>query len=193
MNNIATLNLFADMPGTIAPLFVLVSFGVLLAFVVIAGVRQKQKEAQQQALRKEQYRRAAQKRADGNKLGGSQRTHSSGLQTKQSRPKAVPNASAANASHKNVPHVHSDGAIVSTVDGHTHADGEEEFYDASGGSLGDVSLEGCPDLNGVRVISHDLAYYASDATKDYSDIAKAIVLGEVLDNPRCKYPYALKK
>lgn len=79
---------------------------------------------------------------------------------------------------------------VRDAQAHEHI-GEEEHYDEIIGSLGDVDDEGCADLDGVRFVAHDLAYAPSSdrLDVDYDRIARAIVLGEVLDTPRYKYPY----
>ena len=69
---------------------------------------------------------------------------------------------------------------------HGHA-GEEEHYEEIIGSLGDISDEGCEDLSGVRFIMHDLAYDTSDGGEhDYTALAKAMVLGEIINSPRFK-------
>ena len=69
---------------------------------------------------------------------------------------------------------------------HGHA-GEEEHYEEIVGSLGEINDEGCEDLNGVRFIAHDLAYDASEGGEhDYAELAKAMVLGDVINTPRFK-------
>ena len=80
------------------------------------------------------------------------------------------------------------------ADAHEHGhEGEEEHYEEIVGSLGDVNDEGCADLSGVRFIAHDLAYDTSDKGKhDYAQLAKAIVMGEIVNNPRFKQPYHRK-
>ncbi len=75
------------------------------------------------------------------------------------------------------------------TDDHAHLSDEEERYDEIVGSLGDVSDEGCDELAGVRLIVHDLAYEQEDTERDYTEVAKAIVLGDVINHPRCKRPY----
>lgn len=75
---------------------------------------------------------------------------------------------------------------------HQHK-GQEEHYEEIVGSLGDVHDEGCADLNGVRFIAHDLAYEPdSDGHRDMTAVAKAMVMGEVLNNPRFNHPYHRK-
>ena len=92
-------------------------------------------------------------------------------------------ASDANAKHE-----------LHVQDAHEHAHlGEEEHYEEIVGSLGDVNDEGCEDLSGVRFIVHDLAYDTStDGEHDYTELAKAMVLGEVVNSPRFKHPYSRK-
>lgn len=78
------------------------------------------------------------------------------------------------------------------ADAHAHEHvGTEEHYAPIVGSLGGESSEGCPDLDGVRLLSHDVAYDGDDGTKyfDRAKLAQAMVLGEVLNNPRFKHPY----
>ena len=79
-------------------------------------------------------------------------------------------------------------------DSHEHAHlGEEEHYEEIVGSLGEVNDEGCDDLSGVRFIARDLAYDAEDDERDYTQLAKAMVLGEIMNSPRFKTPYTRKK
>lgn len=89
-------------------------------------------------------------------------------------------------------HTHVGNTIVSNDDGHSHVGEEEEHYDEIVGSLGDVSDEGCADLDGVRLIAHDLAYESEDGSRDYSEVAKVVVLGDVINNPRFKNRYRIK-
>ena len=77
------------------------------------------------------------------------------------------------------------------ADKHEHL-GEEEHYDDIVGSLGEVNDEGCEDLSGVRFIAHDMAYEINDEHADYSKVAQAMVLGEILNNPRFQKPYTRK-
>lgn len=69
---------------------------------------------------------------------------------------------------------------------HTHVSDDEEYYEEIVGSLGEVNDEGCADLSGVRLITHDIAYESEDARRDYADVAKALVLGEIINTPRFK-------
>ena len=77
------------------------------------------------------------------------------------------------------------------ADRHEHL-GEEEHYEEIVGSLGEVNDEGCEDLSGVRFIAHDMAYEINDEHADYSKVAQAMVLGEILNQPRFKKPYSHK-
>ena len=81
------------------------------------------------------------------------------------------------------------------ADSHEHAHlGEEEHYEEIVGSLGEVNDEGCEDLSGVRFIATDLAYESiSSNDVDYDNLAKAMVLGEVINTPRYKAPYSRRK
>ena len=72
---------------------------------------------------------------------------------------------------------------------HDHL-GEEEHYEEIVGSLGEINDEGCGDLSGVRFIAHDLAYELGDgAGRDYTKLAQAMVMGEIINTPRFKNPY----
>lgn len=72
--------------------------------------------------------------------------------------------------------------------------GKVEEYDEIIGSLGDINDEGCPSLDGVRLIAEDVAYVTEDGTRqfDAKRLQRAIVLGEVLNSPRFKNPYGKK-
>ena len=74
------------------------------------------------------------------------------------------------------------------ADAHEHGHvGEEEHYEEIVGSLGEINDEGCVDLSGVRFIAHDLAYDdGEDGQHDYTELAKAIVVGEIVNSPRFK-------
>lgn len=77
-----------------------------------------------------------------------------------------------------------------TTDTHSHT-GKAERYEPIVGSLGGVSDEGCGELDGVRLVEHDEAYCDDEShaeVADYSDLQNAIVMGEVLNNPRFKTP-----
>lgn len=81
---------------------------------------------------------------------------------------------------------------IDDYDDHQHL-GEAEHYEKIVGSLGEVSDEGCDELDGVRLVSHDDAYEITSADNgDLLKYAKAMVLGDVLNNPRYKKPYSRK-
>ena len=105
-------------------------------------------------------------------------------QNYNSRP-AQKTAAKGNAAHA-TGHTHKGNKMVADSDGHTHVSGDEEIYDKIVGSLGDVSDEGCDDLAGVRIIANDIAYQNQSQLADYSEIAKAIVIGDIINNPRFK-------
>lgn len=87
--------------------------------------------------------------------------------------------------HSNT-HTHQGNKAVSTKDNHAHIADEEETYDKIVGSLGDVNDEGCLDLDGVRFIVNDVAYSGQDEQADYSELLKAMVLGDIFNTPRFK-------
>ena len=105
---------------------------------------------------------------------------------KSNSPKVEQTARHMSAAEKHVLHV---------KDSHEHGhSGEEEHYDEIVGSLGEVNDEGCEDLSGVRFIAHDLSYELSeDDNIDYTGIAQAMVIGEILNTPRFKKPYYKNK
>ena len=80
-------------------------------------------------------------------------------------------------------------------DAHDHGHvGEEEHYEEIVGSLGEVNDEGCSDLSGVRFIANDLAYeIQSQESVNYDRLAQAMVLGEIINEPRFKLPYTRRK
>lgn len=83
-------------------------------------------------------------------------------------------------------HTHEGNKVVANSDGHSHSADSEERYEKIVGSLGEVDDEGCLDLDGVRLIVEDIAYSDKTETRDYTEIAKAVVLGDVINNPRFK-------
>ncbi|MCM1043250.1 MAG: hypothetical protein NC350_03455 [Corallococcus sp.] len=79
-------------------------------------------------------------------------------------------------------------------DGHSHTSDEVEHYDKIIGSLGDVSDEGCSELDGLRLIVHDEAYSSDDQTPyDLSKVGQTIILGEIFGTPRGKQNYKYKR
>lgn len=89
-----------------------------------------------------------------------------------------------------------DDNCPAVADAHSHEHiGTEEHYTPIVGSLGGESTEGCADLDGVRLISHDAAYGGDEdrVRYDKNKVLQAIVFGEVLDTPRFKHPYGNNK
>ncbi len=83
--------------------------------------------------------------------------------------------------------------VSSSIGDHSHV-GQTEQYEEIVGSLGDVSDEGCDELSGIRLIAHDLAYAPEAKDRvDYDRVARAMILGEVLNTPRYKVPYISKR
>lgn len=84
---------------------------------------------------------------------------------------------------------HDDCQAKADAHAHEHV-GTEEHYEPIVGSLGGDSDEGCPDLDGVRLIAHDVAYDDNDGQKhfDRKKLARAMILGELLNEPRFKGP-----
>ena len=81
------------------------------------------------------------------------------------------------------------------ADDHSHS-GNVEKYDKIVGSLGEVDDEGCEELDGVRLIEHDESYCDDPdhlAQADLTNLEKAIVLGDVINNPRFKSLYNTRK
>lgn len=89
-------------------------------------------------------------------------------------------------------HTHDGNKVVANSDGHTHSADNEERYDKIVGSLGEVDDEGCLDLDGVRLIVEDVAYSSDTESRDYTEIAKAVVLGDIINSPRFKTNYRKK-
>lgn len=76
--------------------------------------------------------------------------------------------------------------IESQDKSHSHK-GVVERYDPIVGSLGESDDEGCNELDGVRLVEHDEAYCDDDThseIKDYYELQKTIVWGEILNEPR---------
>ena len=151
---------------------------VFVAMILAAVKRAKQQQTQDEYAKRYNAQRAAQQTVKTQQSGMSseQRQRLEYLREKQRE------KSAYDRHEKHVQDAHEHG--------HT---GVEEHYEEIVGSLGDVNDEGCEDLNGVRFIAHDLAYDVSDSEHhDYTKLARAIVLGEVINSPRFKQPYKKK-
>ena len=85
-------------------------------------------------------------------------------------------------------------STVQFSDGHTHVGSTVEQYDPIEGSLGEVSTEGCVEMDGLRLISNDENFDGESNQTNFNlnKVAQAMVLGEILDNPRFKNPYGKK-
>lgn len=73
------------------------------------------------------------------------------------------------------------------VGDHKHI-GSVEQYDKIVGSLGEISDEGCFELDGIRLISDDQAYSAEDESLsfDRDELIKIIVLGDAISRRKYK-------
>ncbi len=109
------------------------------------------------------------------------------------RPTAVPEQRAAVRKEQNLRDRPRMMPRITAPDGHTH-EGEAETYEKIVGSLGNVYDEGCAELDGIRLIMHDGDYDTSKNGRNFDKkkVAQAIVLGDVLGEPRCKRPYGRK-
>lgn len=167
-----SLLLDGEMLGFILPiLFVGVFFVVTIASIISMAKKADEKKRAQQAsdARKQQ--------ASASQVYSANKSNKSSYGNKSSQSKSR---------NAHSTHAHVNGASVAGSDGHVHVGDEEEVYDQIVGSLGEVNDEGCGDLNGIRLIAHDLAYEDDEAAKDYVEVAKAVVLGDVINNPRFK-------
>ncbi len=74
-----------------------------------------------------------------------------------------------------------------TINEHEHH-GKEERYQEIVGSLGEVNDEGCSELNGIRLISNDIAYALNDDKNDFDlkKVGRAMIIGEVINDPAYK-------
>lgn len=143
----------------IAPIIIFVVFAVIMVALIFVS-------------KSEQNKKNYQNRYSG----GQDRTQSNnGLRKKQAQRKS--------AEQKSRPYSTS---IATHNDGHTHVGDDAEYYEKIVGSLGEVDDEGCDELDGVRLIAHDLAYDDEEKGVDYTEVAKAIVIGEIVNNPRFK-------
>lgn len=143
----------------IAPIIIFVVFAVIMVALIFVSKSQQNKKNYQNRY-----------------SGGQDRTQSNtGLRTKQAQRKST--------EQKSRPYSTS---IATHNDGHVHVGDDAEYYDKIVGSLGEVDDEGCDELDGVRLIAHDLAYDDEEKGVDYTEVAKAIVIGEVVNNPRFK-------
>lgn len=165
------------MPDTVFAV-ILVAFFVFVGLIVAIGTSVKRKTDEQT-----QRKYAERYQANGNTLHPTKSTTSTGLNDHQ---RSYISSLRDKQAEKHAQH---------QADARQHAHlGEEEHYDEIVGSLGEVNDEGCADLNGVRFVAHDLAYELRENEQpDYNKLAQAMVLGEVLNNPRFKSPHSPKK
>lgn len=126
--------------------------------------------------------------ADSSGLTPSQRAYLNGLRARNGEQRTAQNGNSATAdTHKdNCP-------AVRDAHAHDHV-GFEEHYAPIEGSLGSIDDEGCADLSGVRLIENDPDYAPTTADNDVDgkELARIMILGEVLDRPAWKGPYTRK-
>lgn len=129
---------------------------------------------------------------DGNGLTPSQRAYLNGLRARKGELRAAQNGNTVAA--PTTDNAHKDNCpAVSDAHAHEHV-GFEEHYAPIEGSLGSIDDEGCTDLNGVRLIENDPDYAPTtdDNDVDRKELARIMVLGEVLDRPAWKGSYTRK-
>lgn len=154
-------------------------FVVFAVFVgVFASVSAKRRKFEDSNRTAPQHQQRPTEFTDGNGRTQHQRDYLNGLRVKLAEQKI--------AAQKNAP---TTGINANHEAGHAHVGDNEERYEEIVGSLGDVNDEGCDDLDGVRLIVHDLAYEGEDAQRDYTEVAKVVVLGDIINSPRFKTNY----
>lgn len=178
MNNL--LMLFSADEGIIPVVFFLAALGVIFISVFSKGTKIT-KKGQDDAARR-QHQQQTLERTQSSRTTSSQGQYSSQQRSRQAQRQQTSSvAQRASVTH---PVAHD----------HDHIGQEAEAYEEIIGSLGDISDEGCDELSGVRLIAHDLAYAPEkDNSVDYDKIARALVLGDVLNSPRYKVPYSRKR
>lgn len=159
----------------------IVMFVVFAVFVGIFGSAAKKRQAEE-SKRAHQRQQRPKEFTDGNGRTQHQNDYLNGLLVKLADRKIAAQNNAATTG-KSVKFEEAD---------HAHLSDDEERYEEIVGSLGDVNDEGCDDLDGVRLIVHDLAYEGEDAQRDYSEVAKVVVLGDIINSPRFKSNYRKK-
>ncbi len=176
MTNLLCSSVISDAVVSVIGIFVV--FAVFVVVLVSAAKKRRLEESQQQA-----KVQRPQEFTDGNGRTQHQRDYINGLRVKLAEQKvaAQNNASATTG-----------GSGYYEGDDHVHVGDKEERYEEIVGSLGDVNDEGCSDLDGVRLIVHDLAYEGEDAQRDYTEVVKVVVLGDIINNPRFKTYYRKK-
>ena len=163
----------------------LFTFVVIIVAVVLAirkARRNGEKQREQQA--SEQYRqRYAETSAKSTGISDEQRRRQEELKKRLAQKYGLSDDEQAQKHAKHVEDSHEHGHL-----------GREEHYEEIVGSLGEVNDEGCVDLNGVRFLATDLSYeLQTQESVDYDRIAQAMVLGDVINNPRFKTPYSRRK
>ncbi|MBQ7915084.1 MAG: hypothetical protein IJ492_02040 [Clostridia bacterium] len=170
------LLLFAELD--IAPIIIFIIAIVIIIIKVISKVSNK---VDQEELVRQHQQQSEARQAQPSGLTNSQRSYLEQLKERQRQRNQAAQGTV-------TPTVHPVGSD------HDHVGQQTEQYDEIIGSLGDVSTEGCDELSGVRLIAHDLAYAPErENSVDYDKVARAMVLGEVLNSPRYKVPYISKR
>lgn len=167
-----TLLNFAEIAEFLPFIMVPVIFLVVFAVIIIAVVKRANAEK-----RRREIDRQNSQMTDGNGRTEHQRDYLASLRVQQSERKAKQHEQKQKE--------------LST---HAHS-GKAEHYEPIVGSLGEVDDEGCDELDGIRLVEHDESYCDDPdhiAQADMSELQKAIVLGEVLNNPRFVNPYKKK-
>lgn len=156
----------------------IVMFVVFAMLVGIFGSAAKKRQAEE-SKRAHQQQQRPKEFTDGNGRTQHQNDYLNGLRVKLADRKIAARDNAATTG----------SSVTFQEEDHAHVSDDEERYEEIVGSLGDVNDEGCDDLDGVRLIVHDLAYEGEDAQRDYSQVAKVVVLGDIINNPRFKSNY----
>ncbi len=167
---------FVEIADIIPFIIVPVVFMVVIIAMVVAAVK-KTKETKRKSEIAEQQRR--QQYTDGNGRTEHQRDYLARMKVQQ-------------AERKVKEREHKQRQIQSSM--HEHS-GKAEHYEPIVGSLGEVDDEGCNELDGVRLVEHDESYCDDPehfVNTEMDGLQQAIVLGEVLNNPRFVNPYKRK-
>ena len=160
------------MEGFVIFLSMMFVIAIVVAVVFVKKFKEGKNTQQRQAQASEKYRANSSVTASGGKttMSDEQRRRLEYFREQQKQKTAA---------EKHEQHVE---------DAHEHGHtGEEEHYDEIVGSLGEINDEGCVDLSGVRFIAHDMAYESGEGEHaDYAELAKAMVLGDIINSPRFK-------
>ena len=161
----------------VIPIFFVVFFGVG-SIMVVTALKQGKKHQQQQSKTAESYR-----------------THSSTSTSNGKTAMTDEQRRRLDYLREQYKNSDEDKHELHQKDAHEHGHvGDEEHYEEIVGSLGEVNDEGCDSLSGVRFIAHDLAYDGGEEGEhDYTELAKAMVLGEIFNTPRFKSPHTHRK